>query len=143
MYRLQKTGCGIASWPRVYASLECEIQCLEKVKSQKHKRASGTTPPLMVMIFALEPLSATPGEGSQCTYIFVSMLLWLDWSYRYILWMIQYVVKTSGKVVCRLGSRWRAWDVGLGNRRSQHAVAMKSQQAPNPGRIPGGGACLC
>ena len=74
-------------------------------------------------------------EGSQCTYIFVSMLLWLDWSYRYILWMIQYVVKTSGKVVCRLGSRWRTWDVGVGNRRSQHAVTMRSQQVPNPGRL--------
>ena len=78
-------------------------------------------------------------EESQCTYIFVSMLLWLDWSYRYILWMIQYVVKMSeerwfvGLVVA--GGRG-TWDVGRGTRRSQHAVAMRSQQPPNPGRIP-------
>jgi hypothetical protein len=29
-YRLQKTGYGIASRPRVYASLESEIRCLKK-----------------------------------------------------------------------------------------------------------------
>ena len=35
-------------------------------------------------------------------------------------------------MVCRLGSR-RTWDVGLGawSRKSQHEVAMRSQQAPN------------
>ena len=37
-YRLRKTGCGIASRPRVYVSLESEVQCLKKGQiAETHK----------------------------------------------------------------------------------------------------------
>jgi hypothetical protein len=60
-YRLQKIGCGIALRPGVYASLECEIRCLQRGQIAETHRASRTTPPLMVMVFARTSFS-TPGE---------------------------------------------------------------------------------
>ena len=49
--------------PEFRLRLSAKFDVSKSVKSQKHARTSGTIPPLMVMIFALEPLSATPASG--------------------------------------------------------------------------------
>ena len=64
-YHLQKTRCGIPSRPRVYASPECEVQCLKKGQIAESHKGERNNPPLMVMFFALKLLSATPGETTK------------------------------------------------------------------------------
>jgi hypothetical protein len=72
--------------PEFTPRLSAKLDVCREVKSQKHTRASETTPPLMAMIFALGPLSATPGVITKEGNIRTDLYPWFGWiadiSYR-------------------------------------------------------------